>query len=364
MVSDACADIRRTCFEDAKRCSLMSPSTTRALVVDDYEPFRRFVCSILDVNPELQVIGEASDGLEAVGKAKVLQPDLIVLDIGLPTLNGIEAAWRIRRLSPNSKIIFVSQESSADVVQEAFHLGAQGYVAKAHAGTELLAAVETVRQGGRFVSRGLSGEISDASDMQAAALHLEKTLPSLLPKKADITSNHEAHFYPDDASFVVGMAGFIEAELSAGNSVIVVTTKAHRKNLLERLQARGVDFAAAIDEGTYIPLDVEQTLSTFMVNNLPDKVRFLEVACDLVATAAKAAKGEHPRVAACGECAPLLWAQGNGDAAIQLEHLWDHVAATYGMHIQCGYVLKSSQHKRENLIYARICAEHSAVCSH
>src|SRR5208283_3091083 len=121
-------------------------------------PFRRFVCSTLAINPELQVIGEASDGLEAVSKAEVLQPDLIVLDIGLPTLNGIEAAWRIRLLSPNSKIIFVSQESSADVVQEAFHLGAHGYVVKAHAGSEILAAVETVRQGGRPVcQQGIVG---------------------------------------------------------------------------------------------------------------------------------------------------------------------------------------------------------------
>jgi len=342
----------------------MSSSTIRVLVVDDYEPFRRFVCSTLAINPELQVIGEASDGLEAVSKAEVLQPDLIVLDIGLPTLNGIEAAWRIRLLTPNSKIIFVSQESSADIVQEAFHLGAQGYVVKAHAGSELLAAVETVRQGRQFVSKGLSAEISDASDMPPAGLLHEQMLTSLLPKKADISSNHDAHFYPDDASFVAGMAGFIEVELKAGSSVIVVATKAHRQSLLERLQAHGVDSAAAIEQGTYIPLDVEETLSTFMVNNLPDEVRFLKVACDLVAAAAKAAKGEHPRVAACGECAPLLWAQGNGDAAIQLEHLWDHVAAKYDMHIQCGYVLRSFQSKRENLIYARICAEHSAVCSH
>jgi DNA-binding NarL/FixJ family response regulator len=82
---------------------------------------------------------------------------LIVLDIGLPTLNGIEAARQIRKLAPESKIIFLSQESSADVVQEALSLGVLGYVVKAHAGSELLAAVEIVRQGRQFVSSGLSG---------------------------------------------------------------------------------------------------------------------------------------------------------------------------------------------------------------
>jgi DNA-binding NarL/FixJ family response regulator len=130
-------------------------SSVRVLVVEDYEPFRRFICSTLGKKPELQVIGVASDGLEAVQRAEELQPDLILLDIGLPILNGIEACRRIRTLSPNSKILFVSQESSPDVMQEAFNVGALGYVVKAHAGSELLGAVEAVREG-RLVCRAFS----------------------------------------------------------------------------------------------------------------------------------------------------------------------------------------------------------------
>jgi DNA-binding NarL/FixJ family response regulator len=103
---------------------------------------------------DLQIIGEALDGLEAVQKAEELQPDLIVLDIGLPTLNGIEAARQIRKFAPESKIIFVSQESSPDVVQEALGLGTCGYVVKSQAQRELLAAVDAVLEGRRFVSGG------------------------------------------------------------------------------------------------------------------------------------------------------------------------------------------------------------------
>ena len=126
---------------------------------EDYEPFRRFICSELGKRPELQIVGEASDGLQAVQKAEELQPGLILLDVGLPTLNGIEAARQIRKLSPESKTLVVSQESSADMVQEALTIGALGYIAKTNAGIELLAAAEAVCQGRRFVGAGLAGHV-------------------------------------------------------------------------------------------------------------------------------------------------------------------------------------------------------------
>jgi len=127
-------------------------SLVRVLIVEDFVPFRQFVCSTLGTKPELQVVGEASDGLEAVQKAEELKPDLILLDIGLPSLNGIGAARQIRKLSPESKIIFLSQESSVDVIQEALDLGAWAYVVKTRAESDLLAAIEAVLRGKRFVS--------------------------------------------------------------------------------------------------------------------------------------------------------------------------------------------------------------------
>jgi DNA-binding NarL/FixJ family response regulator len=107
----------------------------------------------LEKRSELQVICEVSDGMEAVQKAEELKPDLILLDIGLPKLNGIEAARQIRKLSPQSKIIFVSQESSADMVQAALSSGALGYVVKTRAGSDLLAAIEAAILEKQFVSR-------------------------------------------------------------------------------------------------------------------------------------------------------------------------------------------------------------------
>lgn len=130
----------------------MGTSTIRVLVVEDFAPFRQFTRSTLGERADLQVICEVADGLEAVQKAEELKPDLILLDIGLPTLNGIEAARQIRKLAPESKIIFLTQESSADVVQEALGLGAWGYVVKTRAGNNLLAAVEAVLTEKQFVS--------------------------------------------------------------------------------------------------------------------------------------------------------------------------------------------------------------------
>lgn len=129
----------------------------RILVVEDYAPFRVLVSSLLHEKSELRVIHEASDGLEAVRQARELNPDLILMDIGLPKLNGIEAARQIRECRPNSRIVFLSQESSREIVQEAFQLGAVGYIHKPKTRSDLFTALVAAIEGKRFVSSGLSG---------------------------------------------------------------------------------------------------------------------------------------------------------------------------------------------------------------
>ena len=116
----------------------------RILVAEDHQAWRRRIHSLLEVRPELQVICEVPDGLEAVQKAEELKPLLILLDIGLPTLSGIEAAKRIRSGCEQSKILFLTQESSAEVVQEALKSGALGYVYKSRAAVDLLSAIDSV----------------------------------------------------------------------------------------------------------------------------------------------------------------------------------------------------------------------------
>ena len=123
------------------------------LLVDDFEAMRQSVGSMLLETGRFQVIGEAGDGSEAIQKAEELQPDLILLDIRLPKQNGVEAAGQIRKLSPKSKIVFLTAHDHPEVVEEALSTGASGYVVKVEAGRELFEALEAVMQGGRFVSR-------------------------------------------------------------------------------------------------------------------------------------------------------------------------------------------------------------------
>jgi DNA-binding NarL/FixJ family response regulator len=123
------------------------------MIVEDFASFREFVCSTVGRKPELRVICEVTDGLRAVEKAAELKPDLILLDIGLPKLNGIEVARRIRGLAPESKIIFSTQETAPEMVQEAMKIGAWGYVFKTRAAVDLTAAIDAVLRGQRFVSR-------------------------------------------------------------------------------------------------------------------------------------------------------------------------------------------------------------------
>ena len=313
----------------------------------------------------MRIVGVVSDGLAAVLKAEELQPDVILLDVGLPKLNGIEAARRIRRIAPKSKILFLSQEIDVEVARVALSDG-HGYVVKSDAENELFAAIEAVVQEKKFVSRRLANPtFADHADPEAT-VHLrgEETIKSsvvpLLVKK-EVGRCHEVQFYSDDSCFVDGYTRFLGAALKIGNPAFFIGTASHRSAILERLHAESPDIRTAIRQGKYLALDAVRFLSNFMVNDMPDPGWFLKVVDDSTVAARKGANGEHSRVAACGECAPILWAQGKADAAIRLEELWNKIARTYNVDILCGYPLESLRCEEDSYTFRRICEEHSAV---
>jgi DNA-binding NarL/FixJ family response regulator len=327
-------------------------------VAEDFELFRRLLAEILQHIPNIKLICEVADGFLAVEKARELRPDLILMDVGLLKLNGIAAARLIRDLSPHSKIIFVSQEISPEVVQEALGTGASGYVAKVDAGRELRTAVETALRGERFLSSTIA---APATAIPSAAVPTE---PSEIQRQTlEIPGLHEVHFYSDGASFLNTFAHFVGSAIKAGDAAVVAVTKSRRDLLLERFKADGLDIAGASEQGRYISLDPLDLLSTFMVDGMPDPDRFNKVAGALITTAAKTIEAKHNCVAICGECAALLWCQGNPKAAIRLEQLWSEFAGAKRIHLLCSYPLSSFQGGVGSYVYEQVCAEHSAIYS-
>ena len=335
----------------------MTTSSIRLLLVDDYEAWHNFFLKALREKPELQIMERVFDGLHAVQKAQELQPDLILLDIGLPTLNGIEAARRIREVAPSSKILFVSENRSSDIVMAALGTGANGYLLKSDAGTELLPAVEAVLQGRQFVSRSLAG--LDFGDLSKRNGNI--ALPQ--PPGSEATGEHMVGFYSNNQQLIDDVSQFVGRALKAGNATVVIATELHRDSLLSRLQTDFVDVDAAIEQGRYIALDAAETLSAFMVGDSPDPVRLQEVLGDPIVAATKAAKGQPPRVSIFVECVSLLWAQGNLRAAIELEKLANGLVKIHSVDILCGYCLSSVEGGMDEDMFQGVCAEHSRVYS-
>ena len=337
-------------------------------MVDDFAPWRRFIIAKLRENHNLRIVGVVSDGLDAIQKAGELQPDLILLDIALPTISGIVAARRIRHVAPKSKILLLSQTADLDLARIALREGGHGYVVKSDADNELFAAVEAVMQGKKFVSSRLAdASFTDDVDSQAGGqLCREETVasPAAPPShRKGLDCCHEVQFYPDDSLFLDGFTHFVGTALKAGNAAVFIGTDSHRTTLLERLHAESPDIRTAIRHGRYVALNAVEFLSTSMVNDMPDVDWFLKVVDDLVVAARKGADGEHLRVAVCGECASMLWQQGKADAAIRLEELWNQIAQTYDVDVLCGYSLESLRCDEDGYNFHRVYEKHSAVHS-
>jgi len=339
----------------------------RILVADDFEPWRRFVSSvILPKKPGWHIVCEASDGEEAIKKAEEFRPDMILLDIGLPKLNGIDAARQISKIAPESKILFLSAFDSQEVVEEALNTGASGYVVKLDAASELLEAMEAAFHGKQFVSRRLKGGISaQAQDAQAANKLAHDRLfaaRSALSPETEFVRCHEVLFYSDDMVLLENVTQFVGSALKFGNAAIVLATKPHRDILVRELKAQGVDADFFIHQGAYVSLDAAETLSTFMSNDWPDAGRFFEGFKNLIESALKAAKAKHPRVVIFGEGVALLWAEGKRKAAMRLEQLGNDLAGTRKVDILCAYPL-NLRIREDRHSFEAICAEHSAVRS-
>jgi len=129
------------------------------LVVDDHPVARKTICALLRAQPDFDVICDATNGTEAVIQAMDLKPDVVVLDIGMPGMNGLDAARLVKKAAPSAEILFLSQHAELETIRQAFRVGGRGYVVKSDAGRELISAVHAVLAKNRYLSERFAARL-------------------------------------------------------------------------------------------------------------------------------------------------------------------------------------------------------------
>lgn len=135
--------------------------TTTVILADDHRVVREGLRALLERNQDISVVGEAPDGREAVKLAETLKPDVVIMDISMPVLNGIDATQQVIEVSPSSRVIILSMHSTSEHIFRAFKAGAQGYLLKESAGSDVVSAVRAVREGKRYLTERIAETILD-----------------------------------------------------------------------------------------------------------------------------------------------------------------------------------------------------------
>lgn len=199
----------------------------RILIADDHEVVRKGLVALLQQQPDWQVCGEAADGREAVDKAQQLKPDVVILDIGMPSLNGLEATRQILKTNPNARILILTLHDSDQVVRDVLNAGARGFLLKSDAARDLVAAVEALRRDKTYFTS------------KVASLVLEGYLKgSTGPVSATVSRNR---LTPREREIVQLLAeGKSTKEVAVALGLSVKTAETHRSNIMRKLQLHSV----------------------------------------------------------------------------------------------------------------------------
>ena len=194
--------------------------TARILVADDHEVVRRGVRALLEAEPGWEVCGEAITGREAVEKAERLTPDIVILDIGMPELNGLDAARQIRKLCPNSEILILTMHESEQIVREVLAAGARGYILKSDAGRDLVVAVNALRQHKPFFASSIAGVLLD-NYLKSTEGHKAEVSGTLTSREREIVQ--------------LLAEGKSNKEVAVALGISVKTAETHRTNVMRKL---------------------------------------------------------------------------------------------------------------------------------
>jgi len=199
----------------------------RVLVADDHEIVRRGLCSLIEGQPGWKVAAEAADGREAVEKTRELKPDLTVMDISMPSMNGLEATRQIMKDRPESKVLVLTVHDSDPPIREVLDAGARGYVLKADAGRDLVAALEALRRNKTFFTAKVAQTVLDGylrRDFEPAEVNTRKG--RLTPRQREIVQ--------------LLAEGASSKEVAVALGISVKTAETHRANIMRRLDCHSV----------------------------------------------------------------------------------------------------------------------------
>jgi two-component system response regulator NreC len=198
---------------------------TRILIADDHAVLRSGLRLLLDAQPDFEVVGEASTGEETVERAIALRPDILLLDIAMPDLNGLEAARCIRQQAPEVRIIVLTMYDDEAYLRQFLEMGAAGYVLKKAADTELAAAIRAVHRGESFVYPSLMGRLIDSYLKQPASTATTEGNDGLSPREVDVLR--------------LLALGYTNQQIADELCIGVSTVETHRTRIMEKLGLRG-----------------------------------------------------------------------------------------------------------------------------
>lgn len=196
-------------------------NTVRILVADDHRVVRKGLCLLLQSHPGFQVIAEASDGREAVALAESHQPDVVVMDVGMPGLNGIEAARQISAKQPQTAIVFLSMHSDEGYVLKALKCGARAYLLKDSAEYDLINAIEAVSEGKAFFSPAISKMLVEEYVQQMRDRKMEDSYELLTTREREVLQLFAEGKSPKEVASVLNLS--------------VYTVETHRSNIFQKL---------------------------------------------------------------------------------------------------------------------------------
>ena len=194
----------------------------RIMIVDDHAVVRRGVRALLESHPGWEVSGEATTGREAVDLARQLQPDIVVMDLSLPELNGLDATRQIIKESPRTEVVVLTMHHSEELARNALQAGARGYVLKSDADQNLIAAVESLRQHKPFLTSAVTEFVLDDYVQRVDAVDAGQ--PAVTPRERQIIQ--------------LLAEGKSNKESAAALGVSVKTIEAHRANIMRKLHLR------------------------------------------------------------------------------------------------------------------------------